>query len=203
MGLGTTLGSHPPATLTQSSALWGGEDSRRRLPPQGSPGFVPCHHRLGPTAWCRAAWHAGLDLVLWGLMHLLRVLSNNPTSPLLQRGSLRICYTFSAAASPDVRNRLLHRSGAGGKLRLVTSEAGEWAPDHAENCTVPPPGTQPAPAPHSRGLGLLQPQSPHHLPMASSFQLPEVGAAPRSCALPHCREMGKLSETQTLIFRCL
>lgn len=128
-------------------------------------------------------------------------------SPFLQRGSLGICYKFSAAVSPGVRDRLLHRSGAGGKLGPAVSEAGEWAPDHAEDCIVPPAGAQPAPAPRSRGLGLMQLQAPRHPPMGRLISAAQGGCCSKElCSSPLQRpstEMGKLSETQTLIFLCL
>lgn len=102
-----------------------------------------------------------------------------------------------------VRNRLLPCSGAGGKLRMVVSEAGEWGLcSVVEDCTVPLRRAQPGPDSSQMWTGsmkLAPANTPVTLLQASSFQLSEVGVAPRSCALsPFQRagtEMGDLSET--------
>ena len=83
------------------------------------------------------------------------------------------------------------------------SEAGEWALCSVmEDCTVPLTRAQLGPdfSQMWTGSTMLAPaNTPVTLLWASSFQLPEVGVAPRSCALcPFQRagtEMGDLSET--------
>lgn len=102
-----------------------------------------------------------------------------------------------------VRSRLLPRSGAGGKLRAVVSQAGEWAlRSVVEDCIVPLTRAQLGPDSSQMWTGSMMPapaNTPVTLLWASSFQLPEVGVAPRSCALsPFQRagmEMGELLET--------
>lgn len=108
------------------------------------------------------------------------------------------------------RNRLLPCSGAGGKLRMVVSEAGEWAPcSVVEDCTVTLRRAQPGPDSSQMWTGsmMLAPaNTPVTLLKASSFQL-RWGLLQEAVLCPLSRGLARRWETsqrpETLMFPCL